>query len=118
MQTPYCPRGPLRISLLPPLCTQNTEAGLASAKARSGARASSVSAARTMNGRMLFSRFVCNRAARCEDVNSVYTAATTVGILGGILGDETFMRKLPVISMFLAGLVLLPAPGRGRADEY
>ena len=35
-QTPYWPRGPLRISLLPPLLTQNTEAGFGSAQAISG----------------------------------------------------------------------------------
>src|ERR1700730_130351 len=39
-QTPYTPRGPLRISLLPPLLTQNTAAGLGSAQAGGGAKAS------------------------------------------------------------------------------
>src|SRR5438445_7852664 len=33
---PYWPRGPFRISLLPPLFAQNTEAGFASAHALSG----------------------------------------------------------------------------------
>src|SRR5215470_4506926 len=80
MQTPYWPRGPLRISLLPPLCAQNTEAGLASAKARSGAMASNTRAARMMNGRMLSSRLARNRATRCEDSIRVYTAQSIVGI--------------------------------------
>src|SRR5262245_27033527 len=59
MQTPYWPRGPLRISLRPPLSTQNTEAGLASAHALCGAMASMPRKTKPIDRRMLFDRVAC-----------------------------------------------------------
>src|ERR1700682_6042413 len=115
MQTPYWPRGPLRISLLPPLWTQNTDAGFASAQARSGPMASMARTMKPVDRRMLFSQFVCNQTTRCEVATSVYIAEKDVSILR----EEMFMRKRPTIStILLAGLMLLLASEPGRTEDY
>src|SRR5262249_35633983 len=57
-QTPYWPRGPLRISLLPPLFAQNTDAGFASAHALCGLVTSRARKMNPIDRRISFSRFV------------------------------------------------------------
>src|SRR5262249_22963720 len=53
-QTPYWPRAPLRISLLPPLCAQNTDAGFASAHARCEPMTSMATKINAIDRRILF----------------------------------------------------------------
>src|SRR5258708_16369241 len=115
MHTPYWPRAPLRISLLPPLWTQNTDAGFASAQARSGPMASMTRKMKPIDRRIFFSRFACNRTTRCEASTSVYIAEKDVSILC----NEMFMLKRPAtVVVLLAGLMLLLSPEPGPTEDY